>query len=55
MVLVLCGWCYVGGGVKGRKRKLYAMSLAILDDAVEDIMTSLTDTGLIDNTIVVFA
>lgn len=41
--------------VKGTKRQQYAMSLYVMDLAINSIMDALTDKGIMDNTYVIFA
>jgi arylsulfatase A-like enzyme len=41
--------------VTGRKRRQYAMALNLMDSAIGDIMDALTDKGMIDNTVIIFA
>jgi arylsulfatase A-like enzyme len=37
------------------KRKQYAMALAVLDNAVGDVIDELDNNGLLDNSVIVFA
>jgi len=41
--------------VTGHKRRQYAMSLTMLDDAISEIYDTLSSKGILDNTIIVFA
>jgi len=41
--------------VKGRKRRQYAMSLNLMDDAVSQIVSALEEKGQIDNSVIIFA
>lgn len=41
--------------ISGRKRRQYAMTLSLLDSAVNDVVQALDDNDMLDNSIVVFA
>jgi membrane-anchored protein YejM (alkaline phosphatase superfamily) len=51
---LLCLLPQIMDNVVGRKRRQYAMHLALLDDAVSSIQTALDDKGILDNTYIIF-